>query len=325
MTDNRGVRVDQSLRFAEQIVLLLADADSGQFARVPDWSSRCALAGAVLMDLAMENRIDTDPEQLFVIDSSPVGDDLLDPTLAEIAQASEARDTRYWVRHTADQAHRIRDRVLERLVGRGILHRREGRVLWVFPSQRYPTADPAADRDVKRRILAVLFSDDIPDPRDAAVVGLADTAGLLRGLLPRRELDHVAPRIVQVRKLDLIGRVVSRAVWDLKRPLDGPTVHVLGPASRLPSPGKLEAMAVDGAQFVIANVGGRYHALDGLCEHAGAPLAEGKLNGCRLTCPLHGWIYDVTDGRIVKPALNRRARSYTVRVTDGTVRLAERD
>ena len=103
MTDNRGVRVDQSLRFAEQIVLLLADADSGQFARVPDWSLRCALAGAVLMDLAMENRIDTDPEQLFVIDSSPVGDDLLDPTLAEIAQASEARDSRYWVRHTADR------------------------------------------------------------------------------------------------------------------------------------------------------------------------------------------------------------------------------
>ena len=237
--------------------------------------------------------------------------------------ASEARGTRYWIRHTAGQAHRIRARVLEPLVERGILYRREGRFLGVFPSQRYPTADSAADRDVKRRILAVLFSDDIPDPRDAAVVGLADTTGLLRSLLSRRELDHVAPRIVQVRKLDLIGRVVSRAVWNLKSPLDEPTV--LGPASRLPSPGKLEAMTVDGAQFVIANVGGRYHALDGLCEHAGAPLAEEKLNGCRLTCPLHGWIYDVTHGRIVKPALNRRARSYTVRVTDGTVRLAERD
>ena len=53
----------------------------------------------------------------------------------------------------------------------------------MFPSQRYPTADPAADRDVKRRIMAVLFSDDIPDPRDAAIVGLADTTGLLRSLL----------------------------------------------------------------------------------------------------------------------------------------------
>ncbi len=317
--------VDPSLRFAEQIMLLVVDADSGQFARVPDWSLRCALAGAVLMDLALENRIDTDPERLFLVDSSPVGDDLLDPTLAEVAQASAAHDTRYWVRRTADQAHRIRSRALDRLVERGMLHRREERFLWVFPSQRYPNADSSADRDVKRRIMAVLFSDDIPDPRDSAIVGLADTGGLLKWLLSRRELDHVAPRIVQVRKLDLIGRVVSRAVWDLKRMPDAPAVLVLGPASGLPPPGKLAAMSTGGARFVIANVDGRYHALDGLCEHAGAPLAAGQLDGCLLTCPLHGWIYDVTDGSIVKPPLDRRTRSYTVRVTGGMVELAERN
>ncbi len=37
------------------------------------------------MDLALENRIDTDLEQLILVDSTPVGDDLLDPTLARIA------------------------------------------------------------------------------------------------------------------------------------------------------------------------------------------------------------------------------------------------
>ena len=51
------------------------DDESGEFARVPKWSLRCALAGGVLMDLALENRIDTDPEHLFLIDSTPVGDD----------------------------------------------------------------------------------------------------------------------------------------------------------------------------------------------------------------------------------------------------------
>ena len=160
-----------------------------------------------------------------------------------------------------------------------------GAVPGVFPSQRYPTADSAADRDVKRRIMAVLFSDDIPDPRDAAVVGLADTTGLLRGLPPRRELDHVAPRIVQVRKLDLIGRVVSRAVWDFKCPLDGPTVHVLGPALRLPAPGKLEPMAVDGAQFAIANVGGRLLAGLGSTLTSGGPLSSPETDMCGMKAP----------------------------------------
>ena len=313
------------LRLAEQIMLLILDKDTGQLARVPEWSLRCALAGAVLMDLALENRIDTDPEQLFLVDATPVGDDLLDPTLAEISQASEAHDTRHWIRHAADQAPHIRSRALDRLVERGILQRRDERFLWVFQSQRFPTVDRTADREVKRRIMSVLFSDEIPDPHDIAIVGLADTCGIFKELLSRRELDDVAPRIVQVRKLDLIGRVVSRAVWDVKRQHDVPAVRIVGPASALPPPGSLTSMSVDGARFVIANVNGRYHALDGLCEHAGAPLAAGQLDGCRLTCPLHGWVYDVTDGRIVKPTLERRTRAYTVRVTGGEVHLAERD
>ena len=49
-----------ALRFAEEIVLLLLNDDDGKFAQVPAWSLNCALAGGVLMDLALENRIDSD-------------------------------------------------------------------------------------------------------------------------------------------------------------------------------------------------------------------------------------------------------------------------
>ena len=44
------------------------------------------------MDLALANRIDTDALRLFLIDSTPVGDRLLDPILAEIAQTDGTRD-----------------------------------------------------------------------------------------------------------------------------------------------------------------------------------------------------------------------------------------
>ena len=49
------------LRFVEEIILLLLHDDDGRFARVPSWSVDYAIAGGVLMDLAMEDRIDTDP------------------------------------------------------------------------------------------------------------------------------------------------------------------------------------------------------------------------------------------------------------------------
>ena len=67
------------LRFVEEIILLLLEDEGGRFVRVPTWSMNYALAGAVLMDLALEDRIDTDLEGLVLIDSTPLGDSLLDP------------------------------------------------------------------------------------------------------------------------------------------------------------------------------------------------------------------------------------------------------
>ena len=202
------------MRFVEEILLLLLRDEDGKFVAVPGIALDNALAGGVLMDLALENRIDTDPERLILIDPTPVGDSLLDPTLAAIA-GGEQRDALYWVGQTALRAAEIRRQALSRLVERGILEHDEGRFLWVFRSRRYPIIDGRAEREVKLRILGVLLSDDIPDPRDIVIIGLADACGLLPGLLPKGEYDKARARIDQVRKLDLIGQATSRAIHDI--------------------------------------------------------------------------------------------------------------
>ena len=205
-----------TLRFAEEITLLMLNDEDGEFVRVPGWSMQCAYAGAVLMELALENRIDTDLKRLVLIDPTPMGDDLLDPTLAMIAQSSETHDARHWVDHLADRAEEVREQALARLVERGILRREEDRFLWVFQSRRYPVIDGEAEREVKLRIMEVLFSDEIPEPRDIVIICLADACGILRELLSARELERATERIEQVRKLDLIGQAVSKAVWDIQ-------------------------------------------------------------------------------------------------------------
>ena len=204
------------LRFAEEITLLMLNDEDGEFVRVPGWSMQCAFAGAVLMDLALENRIDTDLKRLVLIDPTPVGDDMLDPTLALIARSTETHDARHWVDHLADGAEEIREQSLARLVERGILRREEDRFLWVFQSRRYPVVDGEAEREVKLRIMEVLFGNDIPDPRDIVLICLVDACGVLRELLTARELERASERIDQVRKLDLIGQAVSKAVWDIQ-------------------------------------------------------------------------------------------------------------
>ena len=204
------------LRFAEEIILLLLNDDDGRFARVPTWSMDYALAGAVLMDLALENRIDTDLEKLVLVDSTPLDDSLLDSTLADIA-AGEERNARYWVEQTANRAAEIRESALDRLVAAGILERRDDRILWVFQSRRYPTIDGKAEREVRLRLMGVLFSDEIPDPRDIVLLSLTDACGILKGILSQRELNSAAERIAQVRKLDLVGQATTQAIEDIEQ------------------------------------------------------------------------------------------------------------
>ena len=204
------------LRFAEELMLLILDDENGRFARVPDRLMRYALAGGVLMDLALENRIDTDLEKLILVDSTPVGDSLLDPTLADIAQSDDTKDARFWVERTALRADTIREEALNRLVEQGILKREEDRFMWVFQARRYPIIDNTAEREVKLRIMEVLFSDQIPGPRDVVIIGLAHACDIFKEILSPRELARVADRIDQVRKLDLIGQAMSQAITDIE-------------------------------------------------------------------------------------------------------------
>lgn len=199
----------------EEIVLLQLRDEGGSFVRVPMWSLRYAVAGAVLMELADVGRIDTDLEHLFLIDETPTGDDLLDPTLAEVA-GSEQQNTRFWIEHIAAYAEEIRTAALARLVDRGVLEERDNRLLWVFHSRRYPAVDGQVRREVKLRLMEVLLSDEIPDPRDVMLICLADACGIFRALLSGRELAQATPRIEQVAKLDLIGQAMARAINDVR-------------------------------------------------------------------------------------------------------------
>ena len=91
--------------------MVLLNEDTGGFEPLSDWRMSCVAAGAVLMDLALANRIDTDLESLILLDETPLDDDLLDPSLAEIAAEPDTnRPIQYWVErigvHAEDLVHK---------------------------------------------------------------------------------------------------------------------------------------------------------------------------------------------------------------------------
>ena len=60
--------------------------------------------------------------------------------------------------------------------------------------------------------------------------------------------------------------------------------------------GSAKEVEHDGRIYAIFNVDGVISAIDGICPHQGGPLAEGELNGTCVSCPWHGWEFDVRTG-----------------------------
>lgn len=63
------------------------------------------------------------------------------------------------------------------------------------------------------------------------------------------------------------------------------------------SKGESVEVVAEGFVFAVFNVDGVFHVLDGICPHAGGPLGKGMTRGCVVTCPWHGWQFDVTSGQ----------------------------
>ena len=85
-------------------------------------------------------------------------------------------------------------------------------------------------------------------------------------------------------------------------------------------PGHGIVAEVNGKTLAVFNVDGTFHAIDNTCVHRGGPLGEGELAGNVVTCPWHGWEYDVTTGGCVNSPAATVAR-YQVKIEGADVKV----
>lgn len=214
----------------EEILVLLLDDERGVPVPVPRSHMACVFAGAVLMDLAFVNRIDTDLESLMVIDRTPTGIFMLDHALAKIVARKETADARAWIRVlSSEDSAMISEQAHIRLVERGILTLREGsfraafwrprrvparletEFAWPFGRRRYRESIGR----IKLRIGNILFSDDIPDPHEVALIGLVSACNLFGEIYPDRDIGQFRTRIDQLSRMDLIGRELAGMITEI--------------------------------------------------------------------------------------------------------------
>ena len=207
------------ISLAEEFVLLMLNEKTGYLEIAPGWGFSCVMAGTVIADLALKGRIDTDLDRLYLQDSTPTGDELLDFALRDIVKFAESKklyDAQYWIERNASRADQIVSVTLERLVGKGVLYRELGGFFGLTKSVSRTGTYPSESvvlQEAKTRIFETIFKEGIlPTPKDAILIALMHAAEGFKLLLEEEDYEDAIERINLLAKLDLVGRTVAIAV-----------------------------------------------------------------------------------------------------------------
>ena len=183
-----------SIALAEELLLLAYDDQTGKAT-----GSRIGLdlgmSAAVLVDLALAGRIAYVNGYLTVIDPSPIGDPIADAVLAKAAQ-DDPHTPAEWLQRLR---HRLRIRVLEELVARGVVRDIDETQLEFIHVHRYPTTDPAFEAEIRKRLAEALITEVAPDERTAALATLLTATRMEPALrLPPAEAAQAHRRLEQI-------------------------------------------------------------------------------------------------------------------------------
>ena len=85
------------------------------------------------------------------------------------------------------------------------------------------------------------------------------------------------------------------------------------------APGEAAVARAGYQEFAVANVDGKLYAISNRCPHQGGDLGDGYLEGACLSCPLHGWAFDVRTGEPAYVNQPGKLRTYPVKLEDGKV------
>jgi nitrite reductase (NADH) small subunit len=85
------------------------------------------------------------------------------------------------------------------------------------------------------------------------------------------------------------------------------------------TPGQGKMVTVNGRHVALFRLGDDFFAIDNLCLHKAGPLCEGQIDDRDVvTCPWHGWSYEIRTGTLVQDPRVGVSR-HEVRVEDGLI------
>jgi len=199
------------LSLPEKVLLFALDDDTGKICHLPEQYLDYALAGALVMELALQNRLHTTEDAtLRVLDKALVGNTSLDAVLELLPEVGENVSLEKALAEVSAKTKEFMEDILQELVDKEILKREDYRYLLVFSKECYPMVDPTEEIAIRTRLRDILLSEKAPRDKDTILIGITHVCNLLKPIFTDSEWESVEPRLHALTKHEVMSQTIAK-------------------------------------------------------------------------------------------------------------------
>jgi hypothetical protein len=197
-TQNLADVVPDLLKFNtfEKLFILTIDDEQESETGSKKYTLCYGLAGAIMAELALVNKIQLQKGRLILSDVSPTGDGLMDEVLETIAVEKKPRKLSRWIYIIGRK--QLVNKVAVRVAERNVIRFDKKHYTWIIPFENDPTVDASAKYSVKQRLRGIVLAGEKAYPSDIALLGQLKQSRLLRLLFTKDE------RLEAINKVDAL-------------------------------------------------------------------------------------------------------------------------
>lgn len=201
------------LRLAEELLLIALDDEKGTIISSASIAIAYGLAGAILMEMVEIKKIEMDGKKLKLVNPGLTGDFVIDRVVEMIIKSKKTRTLQHWVSKIGYRIKDIKEKLLENLINKGILEKKEGKVLWIFTTKKYPTRYEKPENLVRKRIIDIVMNHGEADSRSLLLISLIEACELTKEVFRNKEEYKIAKkRIKELAAGDMVNKAIHEAV-----------------------------------------------------------------------------------------------------------------
>ncbi len=200
------------LTLKEQFMLLVYDDLKGR----PVISGNgflYSLAGAVLLELHLKNKISIRDKYVYVDSHKTSGDLVLDSVLAQIRKSSKNKKIKSWVQKLGFRGNRLKNAILTQMVDKRIYRKEEHKHMGLFTCRNYYNSKPGYKQELQNRIRKMVFEESGITEELFMLVSLVGSSGLVRKMFScGMERKYAKRKIKEMIKGSDFGKAINDTI-----------------------------------------------------------------------------------------------------------------